>query len=108
MARGYENVPIPCVNGVDGEPCPEDYKYISENCETSTMNIDRNITHLQVRAEGAPGLGPLGKRPLARTHAGSTGSGWPGTNLQQHLDSKTWAREKGQQWGQAHWELRQG
>ena len=48
MARGYENVPIPCVNGVDGEPCPEDYKYISENCETSTMNIDRNITHLQV------------------------------------------------------------
>ncbi|XP_072801433.1 histone-lysine N-methyltransferase EHMT2 isoform X4 [Vicugna pacos] len=47
VARGYENVPIPCVNGVDGEPCPEDYKYISENCETSTMNIDRNITHLQ-------------------------------------------------------------
>lgn len=49
VARGYENVPIPCVNGVDAEPCPEDYKYISENCETSTMNIDRNITHLQVR-----------------------------------------------------------
>lgn len=56
MARGYENVPIPCVNGVDGEPCPEDYKYISENCETSTMNIDRNITHLQVsRGPGPPG-----------------------------------------------------
>lgn len=52
VARGYENVPIPCVNGVDGEPCPEDYKYISENCETSTMNIDRNITHLQVRGTG--------------------------------------------------------
>uniref|UniRef100_A0A670I4D2 [histone H3]-lysine(9) N-methyltransferase n=1 Tax=Podarcis muralis TaxID=64176 RepID=A0A670I4D2_PODMU len=47
VARGYENVPIPCVNSVDDEPCPEDYKYISENCETSTMNIDRNITHLQ-------------------------------------------------------------
>uniref|UniRef100_A0A8C8SUI2 [histone H3]-lysine(9) N-methyltransferase n=1 Tax=Pelusios castaneus TaxID=367368 RepID=A0A8C8SUI2_9SAUR len=47
VARGYENVPIPCVNAVDNEPCPEDYKYISENCETSTMNIDRNITHLQ-------------------------------------------------------------
>lgn len=77
VARGYENVPIPCVNGVDGEPCPEDYKYISENCETSTMNIDRNITHLQVRAEGAPGLGPLEKHPLTRTHAGSSGSGWP-------------------------------
>lgn len=54
VARGYENVPIPCVNGVDGEPCPEDYKYISENCETSTMNIDRNITHLQVRHGPAP------------------------------------------------------
>lgn len=54
VARGYENVPIPCVNGVDGEPCPEDYKYISENCETSTMNIDRNITHLQVRGLGLP------------------------------------------------------
>lgn len=57
MARGYENVPIPCVNGVDGEPCPEDYKYISENCETSTMNIDRNITHLQVSG------GPCTPRP---------------------------------------------
>ncbi|XP_048472509.1 histone-lysine N-methyltransferase EHMT2 isoform X6 [Rhincodon typus] len=47
IARGYENVPIPCVNAVDSETSPEDYKYISENCETSTMNIDRNITHLQ-------------------------------------------------------------
>ncbi|XP_069775679.1 histone-lysine N-methyltransferase EHMT2-like isoform X3 [Narcine bancroftii] len=47
IARGYENVPIPCVNAVDEESAPEDYKYISENCETSTMNIDRNITHLQ-------------------------------------------------------------
>ncbi|XP_067865458.1 histone-lysine N-methyltransferase EHMT2 isoform X2 [Heterodontus francisci] len=47
IARGYENIPIPCVNAVDAESSPEDYKYISENCETSTMNIDRNITHLQ-------------------------------------------------------------
>uniref|UniRef100_A0A8C9W5F2 Euchromatic histone-lysine N-methyltransferase 2 n=1 Tax=Scleropages formosus TaxID=113540 RepID=A0A8C9W5F2_SCLFO len=47
VAQGYENVPIPCVNGVDEEDCPSDYKYISENCETSAMNIDRNITHLQ-------------------------------------------------------------
>ncbi|XP_061486855.1 histone-lysine N-methyltransferase EHMT2-like isoform X2 [Rhineura floridana] len=47
VARGFENVPIPCVNSVDDEPCPDDYKYISENCETSTMNIDRNVTHLQ-------------------------------------------------------------
>uniref|UniRef100_A0A8C9TG42 Euchromatic histone-lysine N-methyltransferase 2 n=1 Tax=Scleropages formosus TaxID=113540 RepID=A0A8C9TG42_SCLFO len=47
QTQGYENVPIPCVNGVDEEDCPSDYKYISENCETSAMNIDRNITHLQ-------------------------------------------------------------
>ncbi|MCI4381404.1 hypothetical protein PGIGA_G00251300 [Pangasianodon gigas] len=47
VAQGYENVPIPCVNGVDDEDCPSDYKYIAENCETSAMNIDRNITHLQ-------------------------------------------------------------
>ncbi|XP_024154019.1 histone-lysine N-methyltransferase EHMT2 isoform X2 [Oryzias melastigma] len=47
IAQGYENVPIPCVNGVDEEGCPSDYKYVSENCETSAMNIDRNITHLQ-------------------------------------------------------------
>ncbi|TRY82244.1 hypothetical protein DNTS_009361 [Danionella cerebrum] len=47
VAQGYENVPIPCVNGVDDEGFPSDYKYIAENCETSAMNIDRNITHLQ-------------------------------------------------------------
>lgn len=47
LARGYENVLIPCVNGVDREPCPEDYKYISENCEKSTINTDPSITHLQ-------------------------------------------------------------
>ncbi|KAM3858182.1 histone-lysine N-methyltransferase EHMT2 [Diretmus argenteus] len=47
IAQGYENVPIPCVNAVDEEGCPSDYKYVSENCETSAMNIDRNITHLQ-------------------------------------------------------------
>ncbi|XP_014906478.1 histone-lysine N-methyltransferase EHMT2 isoform X3 [Poecilia latipinna] len=47
VAQGYENIPIPCVNAVDDEGCPSDYKYVSENCETSAMNIDRNITHLQ-------------------------------------------------------------
>ncbi|XP_078406438.1 histone-lysine N-methyltransferase EHMT1-like isoform X10 [Cetorhinus maximus] len=47
IGRGYEHVPIPCVNGVDDEPCPNDYKYVSQNCVTSPMNIDRNITHLQ-------------------------------------------------------------
>ncbi|XP_047426015.1 histone-lysine N-methyltransferase EHMT1 isoform X2 [Mugil cephalus] len=47
IALGQERVPIPCVNSVDSESYPDDYKYISENCVTSPMNIDRNITHLQ-------------------------------------------------------------
>uniref|UniRef100_A0A3Q1IN21 Euchromatic histone-lysine N-methyltransferase 1b n=1 Tax=Anabas testudineus TaxID=64144 RepID=A0A3Q1IN21_ANATE len=47
IALGQESVPIPCVNSVDSEPYPDDYKYIPENCVTSPMNIDRNITHLQ-------------------------------------------------------------
>ncbi|XP_040860308.1 histone-lysine N-methyltransferase EHMT1 isoform X4 [Ochotona curzoniae] len=47
IARGYERIPIPCVNGVDSEPCPSNYKYVSQNCVTSPMSIDRNITHLQ-------------------------------------------------------------
>lgn len=41
------------MNAVDDEGCPSDYKYVSENCETSAMNIDRNITHLQVKYESA-------------------------------------------------------
>ncbi|XP_062867153.1 histone-lysine N-methyltransferase EHMT1 isoform X2 [Trichomycterus rosablanca] len=47
ISRGYERVPVPCVNGVDTEPCPNDYKYVPDNCVTSPMNIDKNITHLQ-------------------------------------------------------------
>ncbi|XP_058473785.1 histone-lysine N-methyltransferase EHMT1 isoform X1 [Solea solea] len=47
VALGQEKVPIPCVNSVDSEPHPDNYKYIGENCVTSPMNIDRNITHLQ-------------------------------------------------------------
>nr|XP_048678501.1 histone-lysine N-methyltransferase EHMT1 isoform X5 [Caretta caretta] len=47
IARGYERIPIPCINSVDSESCPTNYKYVSQNCVTSPMNIDRNITHLQ-------------------------------------------------------------
>lgn len=50
IARGYERIPIPCVNAVDSEPSPSNYKYVSQNCVTSPMAIDRNITHLQVSA----------------------------------------------------------
>lgn len=63
IARGYERIPIPCVNGVDGEPCPSNYKYVSQNCVTSPMNIDRNITHLQVSGGGGPCCGMLPLRP---------------------------------------------
>ncbi|XP_058492535.1 histone-lysine N-methyltransferase EHMT1a isoform X2 [Solea solea] len=47
ISRGYEAVPITCVNGVDGEPCPENFKYIPDSCVTSPINIDKDITHLQ-------------------------------------------------------------
>uniref|UniRef100_A0A3B3R4P5 Euchromatic histone-lysine N-methyltransferase 1a n=1 Tax=Paramormyrops kingsleyae TaxID=1676925 RepID=A0A3B3R4P5_9TELE len=47
ISRGYENVPIPCVNAVDSEPCPDNYRYMPDNCVTSPLTIDKNITHLQ-------------------------------------------------------------
>lgn len=56
IARGYERIPIPCVNAVDNEPCPSNYKYVSQNCVTSPMNIDRNITHLQVSGGSRRGV----------------------------------------------------
>ncbi|XP_027018734.2 histone-lysine N-methyltransferase EHMT1a [Tachysurus fulvidraco] len=46
LSRGYEDVPVTCVNGVDQELCPN-FKYVPENCFTSQVNIDENITHLQ-------------------------------------------------------------
>uniref|UniRef100_A0AAQ4NRX9 Euchromatic histone-lysine N-methyltransferase 1a n=1 Tax=Gasterosteus aculeatus aculeatus TaxID=481459 RepID=A0AAQ4NRX9_GASAC len=47
ISRGYEAVPITCVNDVDSEPIPDNFKYIPDNCVTSPLNIDRDITHLQ-------------------------------------------------------------
>ncbi|XP_076021273.1 histone-lysine N-methyltransferase EHMT1a [Genypterus blacodes] len=47
ISRGYEAVPITCVNGVDSEPCPENFKYVPDNCVTSPLNVDKDITHLQ-------------------------------------------------------------
>uniref|UniRef100_A0A672GTL0 Histone-lysine N-methyltransferase EHMT1-like n=1 Tax=Salarias fasciatus TaxID=181472 RepID=A0A672GTL0_SALFA len=47
VSRGYESVPISCVNGVDGEPCPDNFKYIPDSCVTSPLNIDKDITRLQ-------------------------------------------------------------
>lgn len=53
IAGGKEEVPIPCVNGVDEELLPKDYLYLSENCEASNVTIDRTITSLKV------GVSPL-------------------------------------------------
>uniref|UniRef100_A0AAY5KY59 Euchromatic histone-lysine N-methyltransferase 1a n=1 Tax=Esox lucius TaxID=8010 RepID=A0AAY5KY59_ESOLU len=47
ISRGYEAVPITCVNGVDSEPCPDNYKYVPDSCVTSPIHIDKDITHLQ-------------------------------------------------------------
>ncbi|RVE68792.1 hypothetical protein OJAV_G00094970 [Oryzias javanicus] len=47
ISRGYEAVPITCVNGVDNEPCPDNFKYVPESCVTSPLNIDKDITRLQ-------------------------------------------------------------
>ncbi|PWA18366.1 hypothetical protein CCH79_00009981 [Gambusia affinis] len=47
ISRGYEAVPISCVNGVDSEPCPDNFKYIPDSCLSSSLNIDKDITHLQ-------------------------------------------------------------
>lgn len=48
IAGGKEEVPIPCVNGVDEDELPKDYLYIAENCEASNVTIDRTITSLKV------------------------------------------------------------
>uniref|UniRef100_A0A8C5F5Y6 Euchromatic histone-lysine N-methyltransferase 1a n=1 Tax=Gadus morhua TaxID=8049 RepID=A0A8C5F5Y6_GADMO len=47
ISRGYEALAISCVNDVDAEPCPSDYKYVSDSCVTSPLHADTDITHLQ-------------------------------------------------------------
>ncbi|KAF8773102.1 Histone-lysine N-methyltransferase EHMT1 like protein [Argiope bruennichi] len=47
ISRGKEQIAIQCVNDVDDEPPPLDFLYVTENCETTPMNIDRTITSLQ-------------------------------------------------------------
>uniref|UniRef100_A0A8D2LMF4 Euchromatic histone lysine methyltransferase 1 n=1 Tax=Varanus komodoensis TaxID=61221 RepID=A0A8D2LMF4_VARKO len=92
IARGYERIPIPCINSVDNEPCPSNYKYVSQNCVTSPMNIDRNITHLQVKTRclAAPSafrflacshpagcrFPPRGERLETLFHRNSSGPSW--------------------------------
>uniref|UniRef100_A0A3P8Q8S6 Euchromatic histone-lysine N-methyltransferase 1a n=1 Tax=Astatotilapia calliptera TaxID=8154 RepID=A0A3P8Q8S6_ASTCA len=39
ISRGYEAVPITCVNAVDSEPLPENFKYIPDSCVTSPCKL---------------------------------------------------------------------
>ena len=48
ISRAKENNPIQCVNGIDDCPEPSDYVYIKDNCVTTPVPIDRNISKLQV------------------------------------------------------------
>lgn len=48
ITRGKENNPIQCVNGFDDEQPPNDYVYVTENCFTSPLHVDRTINSLQV------------------------------------------------------------
>ncbi|XP_030853851.1 histone-lysine N-methyltransferase EHMT2 isoform X2 [Strongylocentrotus purpuratus] len=47
IAHGLENIPIPVVNSVNNDGVPTDFLYVKNNCETSRLNIDRNIKHMQ-------------------------------------------------------------
>ncbi|XP_014223483.1 histone-lysine N-methyltransferase EHMT2 isoform X1 [Trichogramma pretiosum] len=47
ITRGKERNPIQCVNGIDYEDIPTDFVYVTENCFTSSVNVDRTITSLQ-------------------------------------------------------------
>ena len=48
LSKGKEYYQIQVVNGVDNEPYPIDFMYVTDNCEASQINIDRTITSLQV------------------------------------------------------------
>ncbi|KAI4501270.1 hypothetical protein M0802_003643 [Mischocyttarus mexicanus] len=47
ISRGKETNPIQCVNGYDSEDKPTDFLYVTENCFTSNIHVDRTITSLQ-------------------------------------------------------------
>lgn len=47
ISKGKEFYPISIVNGVDKHTTPSNYSYVTENCETKPVNIDRTITSLQ-------------------------------------------------------------
>ena len=48
VTRGKEDCEIQCLNAIDEESEPRDYVYVTENCFTSNIHVDRTITSLQV------------------------------------------------------------
>ncbi|XP_052720602.1 uncharacterized protein LOC128192160 isoform X2 [Crassostrea angulata] len=47
VSRGRENIPMAVINGVDDDLVPTDFQYITENVETTNLNINRTISSLQ-------------------------------------------------------------
>uniref|UniRef100_A0ACB8FK11 Uncharacterized protein n=1 Tax=Sphaerodactylus townsendi TaxID=933632 RepID=A0ACB8FK11_9SAUR len=39
ISRGFEQVPIPCLNGVDDEPCPSNFLYITRNVLSDSVIV---------------------------------------------------------------------
>lgn len=48
ITKAKETNPIQCVNDIDDAKEPTDYVYVSKNCVTNSVPIDRNIAKLQV------------------------------------------------------------
>ena len=48
LSSGKETHPIQCVNDLDDEELPDNFTYVSKNCFTTSVPIDRNISQLQV------------------------------------------------------------
>lgn len=48
ITRGKETYPVQCVNGLDDAGVPTNYVYVRQNCVTTNVPIDRNISTLQV------------------------------------------------------------
>ncbi|XP_039289164.1 histone-lysine N-methyltransferase EHMT2 isoform X1 [Nilaparvata lugens] len=47
ITRGHETSPVQCINAYDDEGEPQDFVYVTENCFTSNITVDRTITSLQ-------------------------------------------------------------
>ncbi|CAB3372667.1 Hypothetical predicted protein [Cloeon dipterum] len=47
ISKGKENNPIQVINGIDDHSVPTDFVYVTENCYTSDIKVDRKITSLQ-------------------------------------------------------------